>query len=119
MRAYRNLAWPFLMLLVTAIGCGYPQVQPHNLELTVKLRTAVSAQNEEWLAMNESLVEEQRRAGAMSDEEYEAFQEIIALARDGRWEDAETRCVRLQAAQSPPPERQAQMGRMQQLSRPQ
>ncbi len=118
MSSYRPWAWIFGALLLYVAGCGHPQVQPHNLELTVKLRTALSARSQEWLAMNETLVEEQRRAGEMSLEEYEAFRKIIALAREGEWEQAESRCVRLQAAQEPPPERKAHMERMSELSQP-
>ena len=116
----RRLPLMFLLALslLSAAGCGQPRVAPHNLELTVKLRTAVSAQNEEWLALNSALVDERQAAGEMDQDEYDAFRKIIALAEAGHWEEAEIACVQLQKAQRPEAASRAQMERMQALSQP-
>ena len=116
----RNSAFLILLALplLAVTGCGQPRVAPHNLELTVKLRTAVSAQNEEWLALNAALVEERHAAGEMDRDEHEAFREIIALAEEGQWQEAEAACVSLQKAQRPEAANRAEMKRMQALSRP-
>jgi hypothetical protein len=114
-----SLAVLVALVSLAAAGCGQPRIAPHNLELTVKLRTAISAQNEEWLTQTEALVNERHAAGEMSAEEQEAFQAIIAQARNGQWRDAELACLDLQRAQRPESDRQAHMARMQELSRPQ
>ena len=90
-----------LICLFLNISCGPPQVAPTNLRLTASLRTALSARSSDWLQQNVNLIEERRRDGQMADAEYEFFQQIITLARDGRWEEAEREAVRLQKAQRP------------------
>lgn len=90
-----------LLCLALLAGCGQPKVQPNNLELTVTLRTALSTQNAEWLAMNVAAIEERHTAGLMNDDEYAAFQSIVATAKAGDWESAERAAVRLQKAQRP------------------
>ena len=94
----------FLLLAVSAVfwsGCGRPQVAPEHLRLTAELRTAVSAQNVEWLERTEKLVEERHEAGGMSEPEYEAFRSIIERAHRGEWEAAEREVLALQKAQRP------------------
>lgn len=105
-------------LMLTTAGCGQPQLKPEHLELTIKLRTAISAQNPEWLAMNRALIEERRQAGEMSDREYAAFQTILADAEEGRWREAEETCLALQAAQRPPRANQNHMKEVLERSRP-
>jgi hypothetical protein len=94
----------FVSLLLAATfvgGCGYPQAAPNNLRLITTLRTALSARNTEWLDQNVALMEERRQAGEMSDDEYDAFQSIVAQARAGEWEEAERAAVKFQKAQRP------------------
>lgn len=90
------LAW-----LALAIGCSPPAVAPANQELTVTLRTAISARNTEWLAKNAELIEQRHASGEMSDDEYHAFRAIVTKAEEGNWEGAERDVVRLQKAQRP------------------
>lgn len=87
--------------LVLLAGCGQAKIQPDNLELTVTLRTALSTQNPVWLEQNIAAIDQRRAAGKMDDQEYEAFQGIIAMAKSGQWQDAERAAVRLQKAQRP------------------
>jgi hypothetical protein len=98
-------AWRLLLICawfaVLMVGCGRPQVAPQNLRLTASLRTALSAKNNEWLEQNVTAIEERRTAGQMSDDEYAAFQAIIAQAKAGEWEAAEQEAVKLQKAQRP------------------
>jgi hypothetical protein len=95
---------PLGMLLLFALGCGYPEAQPVNMEIISSLRTACSARNAAWLEANAEKIEAQRAAGAMNDTEYEAFTGILAQARGGDWEDAEYACLAFQKAQRPTPE---------------
>jgi len=86
------------------VGCGYPAAAPQNMELITSLRTACSARNPTWLDTNEKKINEQRAAGQMSDEEYEAFKSIIDRARGGDWKGAEEACLAFQHDQGPTPE---------------
>ena len=83
------------------VGCGHPQAAPHNRQLIASLRTALSAQNPEWLEQNVKLLDERQAAGEISAEELEAFQSIVDLARAGRWREAEQRAIAFQKAQRP------------------
>jgi hypothetical protein len=118
MNRSRFLVPPMIALVMATVGCGPPRLAPEHLELTVKLRTAVSAQHNDWLEMTASLVDGRRAAGEMAQDEHQAFQKIIALAREGRWQEAEAACLKLQAAQKPTPQKREQMERLQALSRP-
>jgi hypothetical protein len=94
-----HLAAVAFLFLVAA--CGHPQTSPQNRPLFASLRTAVSAQNIQWLEQNAQLVEQRRAAGEISDDELAAFQAIIRLARNGEWEEAESRLIAWQKAQRP------------------
>jgi hypothetical protein len=93
--------WTLLLAVVILTGCGQAKIQPDNLKLTTTLRTALSTQNSEWLAQNIDAIEARRTAGEMEDEEYAAFQAIIAQAQAGEWQAAEQAAVKLQKAQRP------------------
>jgi len=90
-----------MAVAILAAGCGHPQASPLNRPLIASLRTAVSTQNPEWLERNASIIDERHAAGELSEEERDAFQTIIGLARDGQWEEAEQRLIALQKAQRP------------------
>jgi len=90
-----------LALAVTVAGCGPPQASPPNRQLIASLRTALSAQNPEWLEKNAKILEERRAAGQTSEEEFAAFQAIIQQARAGQWKEAERQVMAFQKAQRP------------------
>jgi hypothetical protein len=91
-----------LFALSTFSGCGgEPQVAKANQKLISALRTAASARQVPWLDACAKQVEEGKSAGTMSAEEAAVFEEIIALARDGEWKQAEERAAALGAAQRP------------------
>lgn len=95
-----------LMMLTTPFGCGKPQAAPQNRIVISSLRTAVNTRNVQWLEKNAQLVEERRLAGEMGDKEYEQFLSIIALAREGKWAEAEQQAIAFQYAQRPTREEQ-------------
>ena len=95
----RRYGW--LLALMLLVGCGQAKIQPDNLRLTASLRTALSTKNNEWLQQNVDAIEARRTVGQMNDDEYDAFQGIIAQAKAGEWEAAERAAVRLQKAQRP------------------
>jgi hypothetical protein len=90
-----------LGLLLAITGCGYPNADPANRRLISSLRTALSAQNQQWLAANEKLVAERHKSGAMRDDEFAVFQEIIQQAQSGDWQGAEQAAVEFQRDQRP------------------
>lgn len=87
--------------LLLVVGCGGTQMQPGNQRLTSSLRTAVSARNTQWLEQNVTVIEQRRREGQLTDEEYEALTPVVALARAGKWQEAEEAVVELQKSQRP------------------
>jgi hypothetical protein len=88
-------------LAICAGGCGPPQASPQNRQLIASLRTALSAQNPEWLEQNAKILEERRTAGELSEDESAAFQAIIDQARVGQWKEAERQVMAFQKAQRP------------------
>ena len=88
--------------LALAAGCGGPpQAAPANQRLISSLRTALSAQKLDWLEQNVTEIESRRGAGKLNDDEYQAFQAIIAKAKAGAWREAEEDAVEFQKAQRP------------------
>ena len=112
MHAKTTLSVLFLLLASAMLfGCGRPQVAPKNLHLTASLRTAISAQNAEWLEQNAQIIQERHQSGEMSDDEHEAFQAIFEEARAGNWREAEEEALALQKAQRPTDEQVEQVSR--------
>lgn len=100
------------LLAAGVLGCGRPpQAAPQNLQLIAALRTALSAQNTEWLEKNIAIIDQRHQDGEMSQEEYDEFQRIIAMAQDGRWQEAEQQVIAFQSAQRPTREQQQRMAR--------
>ncbi len=99
---WRVLLVPPTLAAAMMIGCGRgPQVSSANREIVVSLATAVSARETKWLESNAELIEKQRADGKCSDAEYAAFQDIIAKARAGDWDAAQTAAYDLRDAQEP------------------
>ncbi len=94
-----------LLLLVSCagfllIGCSrQPVVEHNNLHLVASLRTACSAQNETWLLGVERAVVKRFDEGAMSEPERDEFTRLIALAKSGDWQSAESACFSWEKAQ--------------------
>ncbi len=83
-------------------GCSRPpQVPSDSRGLIGSLRTAVSAQHKDWLEQNAKLVEEKHVQHKLTDEQYQEFESIISLGREGKWSDAESEALRLEKAQQP------------------
>ena len=98
-------SWPIAWALVGAMALGgcsrAPQIPADSRGLIGSLRTAVSAQRKDWLEQNAKLVEEKHAQSKLTDEQYQEFESIIALGREGKWADAESEAVRLAKAQQP------------------
>ncbi|CAN5711600.1 hypothetical protein BH23PLA1_BH23PLA1_17420 [soil metagenome] len=83
-------------------GCSRPpQVPREHRELILRLATATSAQNPEWLEGAAEEVEDLRAAGELSEAEDRAFTSIIETARAGDWERARRASYSLRDAQRP------------------
>ncbi len=89
------------MLLLALAGCNpYPEVRsPEAITLMTALRTACNTRNADRLGRVTAAVAEAHTAGRLDESEHAAFQEIVAEAEAGRWEDAERACVDFQRAQ--------------------
>ncbi len=96
-----SLASLLLCGILWTIGCGKPQLEPHNIHLTASLRTAISTRNADWLAQNIEEIESRRTDGQMGEQEYAALMSIISKAQSGDWEAAEYETLALQKAQRP------------------
>lgn len=89
-------------MLCSLAGCGgEPQVSRANQKLISALRTATSTRQTPWLDECAKQVDQGKAAGTISAAEAAAFDEIIALARSGKWQEAEQRAAALGAAQQP------------------
>ena len=90
------------MFGVSMIGCARPQASSlDNQRLIGSLRTAISARNAQWLEESAKVLEERRTAGKVADAEYEEFQAIIAMAKEGQWEAAEREVIKFLKSQRP------------------
>lgn len=91
-----------LIACLLLAGCGGPpQVAPTNRRLIDGLRTATSSEQLQWVEESAKQVEEGKRNGTVSDQEYEEFASIIKLAKSGKWDEAEAAAIRLGKAQKP------------------
>jgi len=104
-RPARALDSPILWLLMglsLAVGCGGPpQVGVSNYRLVGGLRTAISARRTDWLEDAAKVAAARRASGELTDEQFAALDAIIAQARGGQWETAQTEVIRLQKSQQP------------------
>jgi len=93
----RSLA---LVAAIVFAGCSRPPaVEFDNLKYIQFLRTAVSSRNLEMLEKVESAIERRHEDEQMSDAELEHFQTIIAVARDGKWADADKQAFAFEEGQ--------------------
>jgi hypothetical protein len=90
-----------LMGLAALTGCGRPQVGANNYRLIESMRTAISARRADWLDENVKLISQRHASGEMNDEQFGAFESILALVRGGDWAGAESEVIRLAKAQQP------------------
>ncbi|MBM3966963.1 MAG: hypothetical protein FJ308_18145 [Planctomycetes bacterium] len=74
-------------------------VQYDNLKYIQLLRTACSSQREDYLEGVRRAVSERRQSGQMSDAEWEEFEKIFAIARQGDWHSADRQAYRLEQGQ--------------------
>lgn len=96
-----RVAWTLCAALLF-VGCGGPpQVAPANRRLIDGLRTATSSEQMQWVDESVKQIDEGKQNGTVSDQEYEEFQSIVRLAKDGKWKEANTAAVRFGKAQKP------------------
>lgn len=89
------------LLALVLCGCSpYPVVsRGEHVELIAALRTACSSKRTDRLDKAAKAIDARRAAGEMTDDEYDAFQEIVKKARDGQWKEAEAATFVFQKAQ--------------------
>jgi hypothetical protein len=70
-----------------------------NLRYVQLLRTACSSQREDYLSGVEKALQLRRSEGKIPPEEWNEFEKIVRLARNGDWSSADRAVQRLEAAQ--------------------
>jgi hypothetical protein len=92
---------PLALSLLPLAGCGTTQLSPPGRRLLEVLQTAVSARNSQWLEAGAQQVEDQHAKDKLPDADFQALQAIIAAARNGDWETAQSHALALSEAQRP------------------
>ncbi len=98
---YVTMVAVLLVFLSGMPGCGKTEEPPENLKLLAALRTAISSRNTDWLAQTQTAVDEAAEKGELSEEMEASVREILALATDGEWEEAEEEIIQLQESRRP------------------
>lgn len=101
-RSLRLATSALVALLLAAPGCGGGvQFKGENRDLIISLATAVSVRDPKLLDENAALIEKLHNEGTCSDAECDALRDIVAKAKAGDWEAAETSVYALRDAQEP------------------
>lgn len=92
-----------LLLLIASIpGCGrQPQIKSDHRELVLQLATAASTQDRGLLDRTADEIDGLAAEGKLDDGEKGAFGSIVAAARSGDWDQAQTLAYRLRDGQRP------------------
>jgi hypothetical protein len=82
------------------MGCTRePAISKGNVKLVEKLRSAVVAKRTDWLDVASKQIDASRKQSKLSEAVYSALTPIVTDARQGHWEDANARLIRLINAQ--------------------
>ena len=96
----RNFWYVGAMMVVLTAGCGPgQQISRPNQSLIDALRTATSARMEPWVDECAKSLAERKQQGTISVDESKPLEQIIELARAGKWKEAEAEAKRLGQAQ--------------------
>jgi hypothetical protein len=76
-----------------------PAVTHDNLQYLSLLMTAISSRSADRLEKVDSAVKSRRLSGNMPEAEFQHFQGVIAVARDGDWDVAYQKCFEFAEAQ--------------------
>lgn len=76
-----------------------PVVQRDNLRYLQMLRTAVSAENREWVEGVAKAIDARLAEGKATPDEMKGFQKVIDVARRGEWPQAEKLVIALESGQ--------------------
>ncbi len=90
---------PLLVMVCLGCGSGEPAIQTANLRYVQMLRTAVSSRKPDQVDQVVEACQRQLQSGAIRPDEVAALTEIAATAREGRWDEAEQACFRLEEGQ--------------------
>ena len=85
-----RMRWGVLVFVLSLGGCGgVSESQRDNRRLLDAILTAISLRNEKELLQDERLLEQRRAAGQLSEESFQAIQQIVAKAKSHDWQQAE------------------------------
>jgi hypothetical protein len=99
----RMSLWLFVLwLAVGPCGCARPpQFPAEDQTLLEGLRTAISAKKPEWVAANAKRIDELHQQSKLSEEQYQALQQVIDATKADDWKSANQQIIRLEKAQRP------------------
>lgn len=85
-----RMRWGILLFLLSLGGCGgVSESQRDNRRLLDAILTAISLRNEKELLQDERLLEQRRAASQLSEESFQAIQQIVDKAKSHDWQQAE------------------------------
>lgn len=85
-----QLRWGMLLFVLSLGGCGgVSESQRDNRRLLEAILTAISLRNEKELLQDEALLEQRRSESRLSEESFQAIQQIVAKAKAHDWQQAE------------------------------
>lgn len=85
-----RMRWGMLLFALSLGGCGgVSESERDNRRLLEAILTAISLRNEKELLQDERLLERRRAAGQLSEESFQAIQQIVAKAKGHDWQRAE------------------------------
>ncbi len=76
------------LMILSIVGCWYPEVSPRAYEITKALYSACNLQKTEKLAVIEELIEQSLDEESLTSREAAWLLDIVADARAGEWEQA-------------------------------
>ncbi len=65
------------------------------------LRTAISAQNHDWVAAGAKRIDELHQQGKLSEEQFATLQQVIDATKADDWKSANKQIIRVEKAQRP------------------
>ena len=91
-----RLSIALVLSLLCISGCSRESVSVENIKLFAAVRTAVSMESPQQIERCRSLMETESSAGRLPRKLAEELGQILAMADEKKWKDAETKIIRLQ-----------------------
>ncbi|HTQ37500.1 MAG TPA: hypothetical protein VMJ32_00640 [Pirellulales bacterium] len=91
------------LAMFSMLGCNRePAISKADVKVVGELKTAIGAKKSDWLEAAGKNLDANRQQGKATDDEYAALESIVADARAGHWDEANSQLTRLITAQHAP-----------------